>query len=140
VTYTTALCFSEVTRIDQQACVGAGGTCTFGTAARVELGNQYVLGVAMYDRSTMPAAAVGYDFDDHEVLPVVTRGLIAATPEDNVTMGEAVYCRVVVAGADLRGQLTGALQADDANFARVLGWTWETTTLADAVCVVRVRS
>lgn len=139
-TYTTAMCFSLVYRIDQQACVGAGGTCTFGISAdRAEYGRLDDVGVACYDRGTPPATTVGYDFEAHQVVPVLRQGLIAATTEDNVTPGEPVYVRTVVAGADLRGQFTGILQSDDANFARVLGWEWTTTTAADAVGIIRVQ-
>lgn len=137
--YTTAHCFSRVRRIDQQACVGAAGTCTFGTsAARCEYGKLDALGVVNYDRGTPPATTAGYDYEVGQVAPIQKSGLVAVTTEDAVAPGDPVFVRVVVAGADLRGQFTGDLQADDASFARVLGWTWESTTPADSVGIIRI--
>lgn len=140
-TYTTALAFSKVTRIDQQACVGAGGTCEFGTSAdRSEYGKLDAIGVAVYSRETPPATTTGYDFEATQVVPIQRSGIIAVTTEDIVAnRDDPVYVRTVVAGADLRGQFTGPAQADDANFGRVLGWTWvEAVAAGDTVGYIRL--
>jgi hypothetical protein len=139
--YTTAKHFSKVTRVDVEACNGAGGTAEIGhSAASVEFGTVDGVSVSLYDRAREPAAAVGYDFDTTETLSVLKKGLVAVTVETTiavaVTPGDAVYARSVVAGADLRGQFTGVTSSAD--FGRVLGWKWRTTTAAGAVGLIEL--
>jgi hypothetical protein len=139
-TISTELCFAAVHQIDFPNCNGNTGTGEIGTsAAKAEYGKLDVLGIAIYDRATEPAATTGYDFDDTEAFSVLKNGKIGVTVEDAVALDDPVYVRVVAAGADLRGQFTGDLQADDANFALLLGARYTRAAAGDGIAELELR-
>jgi hypothetical protein len=140
VTLTTQQCFSGVPRIQMQASLGGAGTATIGIGTKVEYGKLDFEGVVCYDRTIPPPATANYDID--ATLPcslLQGPGEIGAIPEDAVTVGEPVYMRVVAGGgAAIRGRFTGQLQADDANWARVLGLMWSSAAAGGSPARIRV--
>lgn len=139
-TYTTRQFFSFCNVIDMQASLGAGDTATIGVGLQVEYGKLDLLGISVYDRMAIPSATTNYDFDADRTVPYLAgNGVIGALPEDAVTDGEPVYMRIVAgAGALIRGRFTGQLQADDANFARVLGMRWVSAAAGGSPALIEV--
>jgi hypothetical protein len=139
-TYTTEKFFSFCKQIDMQASNAATGTATIGVGLQVEYGKRDFLGISVYDRMAEPSATLNYDYDANRTVSILSgNGRIGALPEDAVTVGEPVYMRIVAgAGALIRGRFTGQLQADDANFARVLGLMWVTAAAGGNPAVIEV--
>jgi hypothetical protein len=62
-----------------------------------------------------------------------------AVPEHAVSPGDDVYVRVLTAGADIVGQLTGMDGATTPGiYAKLLGAKWRTAAAADGLAVVEL--
>jgi len=140
VTVATVQKFAFVDEIHMQASLAGAGTATIGIGTAVEYGKLDFEGIVCYDRTIPPPATANYDID--ATLPcslLQGPGEIGAIPEDAVTVGQPVYMRVVAGGGALiRGRFTGQLQADDANFARVLGLMWSSAAAGGSPARIRV--
>jgi len=140
LTVQTVQSFAYVNIVDMQASNAGTGTATIGVAQGAEYGKLDFLGISVYDRMAEPSATTNYDFDANRVVPYLAgNGLVGALPEDTVTVGEDVYMRIVAgAGALIRGRFTGQLQADDANFCRVLGLKWASAAVGGSPALIEV--
>jgi hypothetical protein len=138
-TVATAQAFSKVTRIDFEESVGAGGTATIGVSNDVvELGRLDYPGIALYDPLREPNTAVA-EIDDEEQFNVLRNGRIVCVPEHAVSPGDDVYVRILLAGADVRGQLTGQDGAGTpGTYAHLTSAHWITTTAADGLGAIEL--
>lgn len=135
----TRLAFAAVTETDIEACNGAGGTATIGLSNdTVELSPNDFPGLAVYELMMEPNTAAA-EFADEAEIAVLTHGRICSIPEHAVSIGDDVYVRVLEAGADLRGQLTGMDGADTpATYAKLAGARWVSAAAADAPAKVEL--
>lgn len=140
VTYTTAKAFSSVYQIDIPACNGAAGTADAGVSNdRVALGRFDYPGIAIYDPATESFAATT-EVEDEDQVSVLVQGKFWAVPEHAVSNGDHVYVRVVLAGADVRGQFAGMDGAGlPATYAKLAGATWRSDSAADGIAIVELR-
>lgn len=137
--YNTEVAFSGCVQVDIEACNGAGGTATIGVGLdRVELSPADYPGIAIYEPIKEPNTTAR-EYDDEEEVAILTRGRICSVPEHAVSVGDQVYVRVLAAGADLCGQLTGQDGADTpGTYARLVGARWISVAAADGVAVVEL--
>ena len=138
-TYATAVPAAMCTRIDLEACNGANGTATVGVSLdRVAISQTDAPGIALYESIMEPYSATR-EFEDEDEVSVITRGRVCSIPEHAVSIGDAVYVRVVAAGADLCGQLTGQDGAETPSvYAKLSGARWVSSALADHVAKVEL--
>jgi len=139
-TYHTAMAFSSVTRIDIPACNGAAGTATVGVSnERVALGRADYPGIVIYDPATESFAATT-EVDDNDQCSVLSAGKFWAMTEHAVSPGDDVYVRVLLAGADVRGQLTGQDGAAvPATYAHLSNARWRSVAAADNLAIVELK-
>jgi len=138
-TIATEHAFASVNRIDIEACNGATGTATVGVNNdKVELSQYDYPGLAIYRAGKQPNTALR-NFADGEDVSVMVKGRMFAVPEHDVTSGDQVYVRVLEAGNDLRGQLTGQDgAATPATYAKLAGAKWRHAGVADAFSIVEL--
>lgn len=136
------IAFSRALSVHIPAQSGTNGTADIGVVSdqSIELSAQDC-GVAVYDRVREPSATTTVTFDDEETLSVLYHGDIAVITETAVVPGDKVGIRVVLDGTDVRGQFAKMPAEDPAAlvFAPLLGATFESTTAADGVAIVRLR-
>jgi len=132
-----------VIRVDVEACNGAGGTATFGTATigastPVALSLKDFPGVSCYHAITDPATSAR-ELEQYDEVNVLSSGVIAVVVEHAVSVGDPAYVRMVAAGADLRGQFTGSDGADTpATYARLAGASFISAASADGLAKLRL--
>ena len=135
----TMKAFATVIQIDIEACNGATGTATVGLSNdRIELSPKDYPGLACYESMAEPNTTAR-EFADEDPVAVLFRGRICSVPEHAVSIGDDVFVRVLAAGNDLRGQLTGQDGADTpATYARLAGAKWVSVAAADGVAKVEL--
>lgn len=117
----TRLAFADVYRIDIEACNGAGGTATVGVSNDLVELSLADYGVALFEAIKEPVSAL-YDFEQYDAVNVCSKGVVDVQVEHAVSVGDAVFVRVLAAGLDYRGQFTGQDGADTpATYARLAG-------------------
>jgi hypothetical protein len=134
--------FSQILTVELPAQAGTNGTATLGTVVDQALDlSTRNCGVAVYDSAREPSTTATVQFDDEDSLSVMYEGFIAVVTETNVVPGDLVGVRHVLDGTDVRGQFAKMPSEDPASMTMSLlvGATWESTTAADAVGVVRLR-
>jgi hypothetical protein len=138
-TYTTAIVFASVYRIDVEATNANTGAGTVGVSnARMECSPADYAGIALYNPAKEPNTA-SRNFAYNEPFSTLRRGRIAAVPEHAVTDGDQVYVRVLAAGADLAGQMTGQDgAATPGTYAKLAGAKWRRASVADAMSIVEL--
>ncbi len=139
VTLTTAKAFASVYRIDIEECNAGTGTGTVGVSnLRVELSPADYPGLSIYRAAREPGTALR-NFTDNAALDILMRGRLMCVPEHAVAQGDQVYVRVLAAGNDLRGQLTGQDGADTpATYAKLAGAKWVSAAAADGFARVEL--
>ena len=99
-------------------------------------------GVALYDETTEPSATATVTFDADEPLNVMKQGIVAVVNETTAAVaaakGDPVAVRMVLAGADVRGQFSPFTSPSAGNFARLSGAYWLETVAAGATGLIRV--
>jgi len=143
---TTDKSFSQILVEQIGACDAAGGgsTLIIGTAATTLSLGRTDYGFAGYDLATEPSATATVTYDAGEMVPMLINGTIWAFNETTSALaavpGSPVAVRYVVAGLDVRGQVSVATSALLAagNFALLEGAYWQTATAAGALGIVRV--
>lgn len=127
VTVTSTLAYSRIHQIYIGACDGAGGgAATFGTSNAVVAMGKLDFGFACYDRATEPSATATVTFDANEMTGFLKDGDIWCINETTnalaIRAGDPIAARIVLAGADVRGQVSRHTSlAATPNFAHVLG-------------------
>jgi hypothetical protein len=128
------------------ACDAAGGgsTLLIGTAATTFALGRLDYGFAGYDLAAEPSATATVTYDAGDVVPVLEAGTIWVTNETTsaiaATPGDPVAVRYVVAGNDVRGQVsvaTAALLAGG-SFALLEGAYFVTAAAAGALALIRI--
>ncbi len=116
-----------------------GGAATAGVSNdRVELSQLDYPGLSMY-RAPREVNTAARNIADEEAVDIMTTGRMMCVPEHAVSDGDHVYVRVLEAGADLRGQLTGMDGAGTpATYARLAGAHWRTAAAADGLAIVEI--
>ena len=145
-TVTSDKAFSQLHFVQIGACDAAGGGSTLivGTAATTRSIGRMDYGFAAYDLAAEPSATATVTYDAGDVVPFLMDGTIWVTNETTsalaVLPGDPVGVRVVVAGADVRGQVTRASSAliNAGTFALLEGAYFETAAAAGAPALVRV--
>lgn len=97
---------------------------------------QRILGIAVRHAVKVANASGNVLYDQNDMVPILKSGYIYASPTQNVTRGTGVLSLTASNGA-LSGVSAGAAGA-----GRIVvpGATWETTTTAGQVGIVRIAS
>lgn len=145
-TVTSDKSFAQLHFVQIGACDAAGGgsTLIIGTAATTRSIGRLDYGFAGYDLAAEPSATATVTYDAGDVVPFMSEGTIWVTNETTsalaVVPGDPVGVRVVLAGLNVRGQVTRASSAliNAGTFALLEGAYFETAAAAGAPALVRV--
>lgn len=125
------------------ACDGAGGgagTWGWGNARHVLTKGQF--GIPAYEWAKGPSAVAALTYDAGESASIVIDGavwcVVETTAALDVVAGDSVAVRVVLAGADVRGQITRATSPLNGNFALLEGAYFESSASAGELALVRI--
>lgn len=140
VTLTTDGAFSRVTSVHVGANDGTGGSGTVGVSNTVvEVGKATNPGVVVYDPMSEPNSVTA-EYTQYESVNMLRSGRFLAVPEHAVVEGESVFVRVLLAGADVRGQFTGDTGAvTPGTYAKVLGARWREAAAADGLAMIEIN-
>ena len=138
-TASTRMAFAGVTRIDIEACNGAGGTATVGVSNDlVELSPLDYPGVALFQLMKEPNTAI-YEIAQYDSVDVLQEGVVAVKVEHAVSVGDGAWVRILAAGADLRGQFTGQDGADTpTTYARLAGARFMSSAAIDGMAELEI--
>lgn len=130
----------KLIHIPQQG--GANGTVTVGTTpTEYGLNPDFFRGVGVYDRMARPSDTTTVTIDDESMLSVLPRGRVWIISETAVTAaqvalgGADAYVRVVLDGADVRGQFRSSPAT---NFAKLPNAKLLTVCDADGLTVLEL--
>ncbi len=134
-------CFSQVLRVFFPTQTGAGGVAKVGTDPTYGMAvSPKDVGIAIYDRAYEQGSTAAVTYADKARIAVLHAGQIAAVTEDAVVVGDKVGVRMVLAGADVRGQLSKmpSQLPGSCTFALLTGARWKRAAAGDATSVVEI--
>lgn len=103
------------------AQAGTGGTTKIGLDTNVSLDGGDVLGVSVHTHKALisPSSSDNENYEDEDVMPVLTRGRIYVKCETSFRAGDVPYVRLIAAGAEVYG----AIRAHDSDAGDAFPWT-----------------
>lgn len=144
VVITSEFAYSRCHAVYVGACAGAGGgAATVGVSnATVALGKAD-FAFAVYDAAIEPSATAVLTYDTDQDVPLLKDGTIWATNEltNNIAIlpGDPIAVRVLLAGLDVRGQITKHVSlAATPNFAHLVGARALTPAAAGELVLIRI--
>jgi hypothetical protein len=99
-----------------------------------------LVGVALYDSTRMPYATDASTkalYSGGDMVPILTRGGVWVWTEVATAVTDPVFVRVLLAGANVKGQFTNGATT---NFiAAPAGWKWKTSTSGAGLIHLEIR-